>query len=73
MYNELNNYEKEGYNMADCPRVRFDDSSTWYSDCGFICSFTGQRMGVDDPKVKYVCKAEYGEEYKKCPIYQRYA
>lgn len=59
--------------MADCPRVKFDGSSTWYSDCHYICSFTGASMDVDDPKVKCMCKAEYGEEYRKCPIYQKYS
>ena len=27
-------------------------------------------MDVDDPKVKYVGKVDYGEEYEKCPVYQ---
>ncbi len=58
--------------MADCPKVEFE-SHTWYSDCKYICGLTGARMDVDDARVKCMCKAEYGEHYRDCPVYQRYA
>lgn len=53
----------------DCPKVKFD-GHTWYSDSKYICTLTGMCMDVDDARVKYMCKAEYGEEYRKCPIYK---
>ena len=36
----------------------------------FICKLTGQKMDVDDPKVNYTCKTDYGEDYKNCDAYQ---
>jgi hypothetical protein len=27
-------------------------------------------MDVDDPKVKYTCKADYGDNYKDCEVYK---
>ncbi|MBQ3127464.1 MAG: hypothetical protein IJC13_00335 [Clostridia bacterium] len=55
--------------MADCPKVRFEDHTFW-NDCKYICTVTGKKMSVDDPKVKHMCKCEYGEEYRDCPIYK---
>lgn len=36
----------------------------------YYCKLCGQEYRVDDPKVKFTCKAEYGEKYKDCPIYK---
>lgn len=55
--------------MARCPHLEFDDHGL-YSDSKFICKLCGQAMDVDDTRVKYTCKPDYGEEYKKCPVYQ---
>ena len=36
----------------------------------YVCKLCGKQFKTDDLQVKYTCKAEYGEEYKKCPIYK---
>lgn len=49
--------------MASCPKLEYESNK-------YICTVTGMRMDSDDPKVKHVCKPDYGEEYKKCHIYK---
>lgn len=57
--------------MARCPKLDYDGRTLFgNSNDKFICTLTGVEMDVDSTKVKYVCKAEYGEEYEKCPIYR---
>ena len=29
-----------------------------------------KHFSTNDPQVKYTCNPDYGEEYKKCPVYQ---
>ncbi len=58
--------------MAECPHLKFE-SHTWSSDCRYICGFTGERYDMDSPKVKEVCKPDYGEKYRDCPIWKKYA
>ena len=29
-----------------------------------------KQMKVNDPQVKHVCNADYGDKYKDCPIYK---
>lgn len=36
----------------------------------YICKLCNKQFAPDDLQVKYTCKAEYGEKYKKCPIYK---
>lgn len=36
----------------------------------YICRLCGQAYSVDDPKIKYTCKSDCGDNYKKCPVYQ---
>ncbi len=55
--------------MARCPYLDYKDA-IWTSDCKFICKVTGQQFDFDSSQVKYTCKVDYGEEYKKCPAYQ---
>lgn len=55
--------------MARCPYLDFE-SHTFYSDSKFICKLCGKVMDVDDAQVKYTCKVDYGEEYKKCQVYK---
>lgn len=56
--------------MARCPKLEFDGEHTFYGDCKYICGLTGMEMSVDDPKVKHMCKLDYGYEYENCPIYK---
>ena len=57
--------------MARCPKLDYESNSLFgNSSDKYICKLTGIKMDVDDPKVKYVCKVDYGEEYEKCPVYQ---
>ena len=58
--------------MARCPKLDFDGSSTFYSDCKYICKLTRQQMSVDSAQVKYTCNPDYGEKYRDCDIYKRY-
>lgn len=54
--------------MARCYYLDYE-STGWLSG-NHICTLCGKRMDSDSPQVKYTCNAEYGDEYKKCPIYQ---
>ena len=54
--------------MARCYYLDYE-STSWLSG-NHICKLCGKRMDSDSPQVKYTCNAEYGDEYKKCPIYQ---
>lgn len=36
----------------------------------YVCKLCKKQFKPDDPQIKYTCKAEYGEEYKNCPVYQ---
>lgn len=57
--------------MARCPKLDYESNSYFgNSSDKYICTLTGMKMDVDDPKVKYVCKVDYGYEYEKCPIYK---
>lgn len=57
--------------MARCPECYYESNSFFgTSSDKYICKQTGIKMDVNDPKAKYVCDADYGEEYEKCPIYQ---
>lgn len=60
--------------MARCPKLDYE-SRTYIGNCHdkYICTLTGMKMDLDDPKVKNMCKVDYGEEYRKCPIYKDYA
>ena len=40
------------------------------SNVTYICKLCNKQFAVDDLQVKYTCKAEYGDEYKNCPIYK---
>lgn len=57
--------------MAECPYLDYKSNNyiTTSSD-KYICKLSGQEMYTDDTKVKYTCKPDYGEEYKKCPYYK---
>ncbi len=57
--------------MARCPKLDYE-SNTIFGNYGdkYICTVTGQKMDVDDAKVKHMCKVDYGENYRDCPIYQ---
>lgn len=57
--------------MSRCPKLDYEDNTIFgNNDDKYICLLTGMKMDVDSSKVKYVCKADYGDEYKQCPIYR---
>ena len=57
--------------MSRCPNLDYAYIMIGIgADLSYRCKLSGQTMVSYDPKVKYVCKAEYGDEYKQCPIYQ---
>lgn len=41
-----------------------------YSNDEYVCKLCGKHFSTSDPQVKYTCNPDYGEEYKKCPVYQ---
>ena len=60
--------------MARCPYLDYDSHGFFgNSDDEYICTLCHKHMGVDDPQVKFTCKADYGDEYKKCRVYQQYS
>ena len=57
--------------VARCPKLDYESNNPIsMSSDKYICEITGRKMDVDDPKVKNVCKVDYGDEYEKCPVYQ---
>ena len=71
MINGAKKEEKEKRIMARCPYLDYESNSFFgNSNDIFICKLTGQKIDVDDTKVKYTCKADYGEEYERCPAFQ---
>lgn len=58
-------------NMSRCPNLDYAYIMVGIgADLSYRCKLSGQIFESYDPKVKYVCDAEYGEEYKQCPIYR---
>lgn len=58
--------------MARCPYLDYESNSYFgNSSDKYICKLSGEKMYVDDPRVKNTCKAEYGDNYEECPIYKR--
>ena len=58
--------------MARCPKLDYESNGYWgNSNDKYICTVTGIKMDVDDPKVKCVCKVDYGEAYMQCEAYKR--
>ncbi len=58
-------------NMSRCPNLKLAHMMNGiFNNPIYFCSLSEQKIESYDPKVKYVCDAEYGEEYKQCPIYQ---
>lgn len=57
--------------MAQCYYLDYKSNSLFgNSNDKYYCKLCGKQFDVNDPQVKYTCKPEYGEEYKKCPVYQ---
>lgn len=57
--------------MARCYYLDYQSNGIFSTSSDkYICKLCGKQFDVNDLQVKYTCKAEYGEEYKKCPIYQ---
>lgn len=57
--------------MSRCPKLDYEGNTIFGNyDDKYICLLTGMKMDVDSSKVKYVCKSDYGDEYKQCPIYR---
>lgn len=52
-----------------CYYLDFDGKSI-FSEGVYICKLTGQEMSVNDPKVKFTCNPDCGENYKNCPVYK---
>ncbi|MDF2907557.1 MAG: hypothetical protein K0R34_2878 [Herbinix sp.] len=57
--------------MSRCPKLEYESNTAFgnYND-EYVCTVTNKHMTVDSPQVKYTCKADYGDEYKTCPIYK---
>lgn len=41
-----------------------------YSNDNYYCKLCGKEFNTNDAQVKYTCNAEYGEEYRKCPVWK---
>ena len=41
-----------------------------YDNDTYYCKLCGKEFKTSSSQVKNVCNPEYGEEYKKCPIYK---
>lgn len=57
--------------MAQCYYLDYISRGLFSSsNDAYVCKVCNKQFPPDDLHVKYVCKAEYGEEYKNCPIYK---
>jgi len=57
--------------MARCPKLDYESNSLFgTSSDKYICTVTGQKMDIDDKKVKYVCNPSSGYDYEQCQIYR---
>lgn len=57
--------------MARCPELKLTTSFIVTPSLNkYTCTLCGIEMDKDDSRFKYVCDADYGCEYEKCPIYQ---
>lgn len=57
--------------MARCPYLEYDsDRGGFFGECEYHCRECGKHFYASDSQLKYTCDAEYGEEYKKCSVYQ---
>lgn len=57
--------------MARCPYLDYESNSFFgNSNDKYLCKLCGKQMYVDDPQVKYTCKADYGENYRDCSVYK---
>lgn len=58
--------------MSRCTYLEFVGSGNPFSstDNDYVCKLSGQTMDLYSSKVKYTCSADYGDEYKKCCVYQ---
>lgn len=57
--------------MARCPLLDYESHSYFInSDDKYICTKNGRIMDVDDVTVKTLCNVDYGENYRKCPVYK---
>mgnify|MGYP000901096737 CR=1 FL=1 len=56
--------------MSRCPYLDYETNSFFFNtNDKYICKLIDLKIDVDDPKIKYLCKAEYGDKYKECEIY----
>lgn len=57
--------------MARCPYLDYQSNSFFgSSNDRYICKLCRKQFDTRDLQVKYTCNADYGEEYKKCPVYR---
>lgn len=57
--------------MARCPYLDYVSRGVFSSSRDtYICKLCKKEFEINDLQVRYTCKPEYGEEYKKCPIYK---
>lgn len=69
--NRKNDRNIGGRVMARCPYLDYESHGYFgNSNDKYICKLTGQKMDVDDTKVKYACKADYGDKYEDCQVYR---
>lgn len=57
--------------MARCPYLDYESNSFFgNSRDKYICKLTGEKMDVDETKVKDICKVDYSDKYEECPVYR---
>ncbi|MDD6658873.1 MAG: hypothetical protein PUE60_02230 [Eubacteriales bacterium] len=56
--------------MSRCPKLDYESNTIiGNSSDRYICTVTGMKMYVDDPKVECVCKGS-NDAYYRCSIYE---
>lgn len=54
--------------MARCPYLDYESRGALFSQGDYFCKLC--RKILSESEAKYKCKADYGDEYKNCPVYK---
>ncbi|MBR3802834.1 MAG: hypothetical protein IKK37_05225 [Clostridia bacterium] len=60
--------------MSRCPYLDYESNSFFgNSSDKYVCKLCGKKYDPYSAFVEQVCKKDYGDEYKNCEIYNKYA
>lgn len=58
--------------MSRCPYLDYERNNFFFNlKDKYICKLIDVKIDLDDPKIKYLCNAEFEDKYNECEIYKR--